>query len=604
MASSVSAAAAASSSSSEETRSASAGERSPSTSRSRAVPPSLNILHFDTGAGGDCTVFTSGNEILVIDGGRGDTGKRLTNHLLRLLETKTLTTFIVSHFDGDHYIGLFAALKGDLGRWLYENNRQLNIMTPLPGDLLMNEDYASENPDHNENIPAKCRSLRLETMAKSVEGEKVSFLKDVITFVSADSVQLGDWRFDLQPVTEIDATIAEGNNRSSLQWIVSHKPSSSSGANSTAATYYTGGDSLAGPIDATIVKLDHHGSDVGDNDLEHCNRAIRKSWAAEVYIIMGPGRGFSHPRLGLLDHLNIGSAPGQKKLYSTCHHFSDDDFDKLDTEVFKKGRSNYLWGDIGINLYTDGCYIINSTSDLIGYRVPFHSSSIYDTVDMDNWLDLTRRDERGDTPLDKNPRGATVVAASKPCWYVTEGNCDGAIELRNYYMDLVPQWCCNVHAGLYLKEVKEFKFLHPEAEEEEDVTSTTKPDPNAGSRRRGDREKRKARSPTPDAAIKSSSTAAASSSSAAASSTGYSQNIAKSIITNKGEEDFDSAASPNKSRKKKKHRTLKKLDSNPNISDSSSVTGVSTQPVNTAAASSSVTASTTAPTASSNYKPM
>lgn len=299
--------------------------------------PLINIIHLDCGTGGDCTVLYTSSQFVVIDGGKGNTGKRLTS-LLNLLIQQGLKplAFIVSHFDLDHYYGLFQAIGNISER--HNSITDLIVMSPADATIVDQKNPAFPNQwEKGSRVFGLCNDLR----------NRASKSKVTIKFKAPETLEFtGGMQLELMSLTtQLSPTACDENNSSSLQWILRDSE------NRTSTTYYTGGDSQVGPLTATIVKLDHHGS-----TKDHTNADTNALENALYWVIMGAGHSYDHPGEALLESTK------EKKpwIFMTQHHF-DDDF--LKHERLHVGRAAAKWGDIGLSLFKNQKVLINANID-------------------------------------------------------------------------------------------------------------------------------------------------------------------------------------------------------------------------------------------------
>lgn len=298
--------------------------------------PLVRIIHLDCGTGGDCSVLYTDSEFIVIDGGKGGTGTRLTALIKLLLEEgKTPLAFIVSHYDLDHFYGLFKAIESiciDPGT--EAPPKKLVVLTPADVTII-NRTGKVFPPDMEEGSKAfiECRDLRAHAKLYGITMDYS--LPKHQSFKNGMKLELKSWPTQYRPST------CDENNASSLQWILRDSKET------TQTTYYTGGDSESGPLAATIIKLDHHGSTVGTTNAK---KAALK--AASHWVIMGAGRVHKHPGLDLLQ---VAKA-NDPWILMTQHHFQDA---FLDNDWLHVGRADSKWGDIGFALYKDEKILVN-----------------------------------------------------------------------------------------------------------------------------------------------------------------------------------------------------------------------------------------------------
>ncbi|MCU1721765.1 hypothetical protein [Pseudomonas sp. 5P_5.1_Bac1] len=325
--------------------SASLGSKSTVKSKGR---PLIRIIHLDCGAGGDCTVLFTDSQFIVIDGGKVETGTRLSTLLTELMEQEIMPlAFIVSHFDTDHYLGLFHAIKticmdctgveeDDEDEDEHEDPFEtIEIITPARAKVLNKDMYGKPtNREEASSVAVACRQLK--NAVEAVRKTRINYNNaNTLTFDNGFSLVLQNNPAPLNP------SLCNGNNGSSLQWILVDSKGR------TKTTYYTGGDAEAGPLDATIVKLDHHGSTVG-----HTNSKASKLKSTLYWVIMGAGRGHKHPGQNLLPHANKASS----NIVMTQHHFID---------VYHKHKLVFVsrtpphWGDNGFSIFAGDKILVN-----------------------------------------------------------------------------------------------------------------------------------------------------------------------------------------------------------------------------------------------------
>ncbi|OLS59166.1 hypothetical protein [Pseudomonas putida] len=296
--------------------------------------PLINIIHLDCGTGGDCTVLYTATQFVVIDGGKGNTGKRLTS-LLNLLIQQGLKplAFIVSHFDLDHYYGLFQAI-GTLSEH-HSSLKSFIVMSPADATIVNTKTPAPPNQwEKGSRVFGLCNDLRKRASKSDV---KIHFkAPETLEFTGGMQLEL------MSLTTQRSPTACDENNGSSLQWILSDSE------NRTSTTYYTGGDSQVGPLTATIVKLDHHGS-----TKDHTNANTNALENALYWVIMGAGHSYDHPGDALLESVEEKNP----WIFMTQHHF-DDDF--LKYKRLHVGRAAAKWGDIGFSLFKNQKILINT----------------------------------------------------------------------------------------------------------------------------------------------------------------------------------------------------------------------------------------------------
>jgi|GEM_PF-5183250 len=309
--------------------------------------PAIRIIHLDCGAGGDCTVLFTKKQFVVIDGGKLTTGDRLEVLLRKLIADDIMPlAFIVSHFDTDHYLGLFQAVKKlchDPGTLKTQYFKEIEVITPAKADVLNDEnDWRDtiKKYDWMENsctVTSKCRKLKEDTLRESDSLSPVTF-KDPynVTFENGLVLELKSENFSYWP------SVCDQANYTSLQWILNDPTKKI-----TKTTYYTGGDSESGPLAATIVKLDHHGSAV-----DGANQKTTSLKQALYWVIMGAGYGHGHPGLKLLS----SARNPDLRIAMTQHHFIDAFSDNPAVLV---GRAQPQWGDIGFSLYANTKIVAN-----------------------------------------------------------------------------------------------------------------------------------------------------------------------------------------------------------------------------------------------------
>lgn len=288
--------------------------------------PLVRIIHLDCGAGGDCTVLVAEKQFIVIDGGKVETGNRLAT-LLEFLIGKMIMpkAFIISHFDGDHYLGVFQAIRRICANSATRPTTDIDVFSPASPKVLNHPVSTGFGLEGGSSVAVACRELKAEMKNYGVT---VTYKTPTTQkFENAIHLTLESSDFNFAP------SYCSGRNSTSLQWILKDS------LQRTKTTYYTGGDSEDGPLAASIVKLDHHGSTVK-------NTNSRKSALKDAshWVIMGAGRGHNHPGGSLLKTAQQ-NAP---KIIMTQHHF-DDDYDKSD--LVYVGRASPDWGDVGFSLY-------------------------------------------------------------------------------------------------------------------------------------------------------------------------------------------------------------------------------------------------------------
>lgn len=326
--------------------------------------PLVRIIHLDCGTGGDCTVLYTDTQFIVIDGGKGDTGTRLTTLLKLLLDAgKEPLAFIVSHFDLDHYYGLFKAVRN-----ICEDQdttdllETLTLLTPADVNVLNGISKAGKNDmENSSHVFIICRDLKRDAENYQIDIDYSAPTSQ--TFENGIKLQLQSQRSQYAPTT------CNQNNASSLQWILKD----SKNTRKIKTTYYTGGDSEAGPLTADIMKLDHHGSTVTPT-----NSAKAALKNASHWVIMGAGRVHKHPGENLLD----SAATKNPWILMTQHHF-DDSF--LLNPGVRVGRVSKQWGDIGIALYQNKKILVNISAEQ--HLLTDETQSIPVSLKISNQLD-------------------------------------------------------------------------------------------------------------------------------------------------------------------------------------------------------------------------